>query len=156
MITLTGQVNLATSSFVLPFQGTINLTPARLANVSSRGLVQTGDNVMIAGFILTGGNASTKVIIRALGPSLAGAGIPGTLADPTLDLRDANGVRVAFNNDWQDDAAQAALITATGIPPQNPRESAIVTGLAAGPYTAIVTGRNGAMGVALVEVYSLD
>ncbi len=156
MTTLGGQVNFVTRTFVLPFEGTINPATPRLANVSSRGVVQTGENVMIAGFILSGGDTSTDVIIRALGPSLGAAGINGALADPMLDLRDANGARVAFNNDWQDDAAQAALITATGIPPQNPRESAIVATLAAGPHTAIVSGKDGATGVALIEVYSLD
>lgn len=155
-LSLGGQINFNTLSFELPFQGTINLATPRLANVSSRGVVQTGENVMIAGFILSGGDTSTDVIIRALGPSLGGAGINGALADPTLDLRDANGARVAFNNDWQDDAAQAVLITATGIPPQNPREAAIVATLAAGPHTAIVSGKDSGMGVSLVEVYSLE
>ena len=155
--TLTGQVNFGTASFVLPFQGTLKLATPRLANVSSRGVVQTGNNVMIAGFIMNGGEAATtRVLVRSLGPSLAGAGIQGALADPTLDLRNANGVSVAFNNDWQDNAAQAALITATGLPPQNPREAAIVAALAAGPHTAIVAGNGGGTGVTLLEVYTLE
>ena len=154
-ITLGGQVNFATSSFVLPFQGTIDLAQGHLANISTRGLVLNGDNVMIAGFIPASSSSSADVIIRALGPSLSTAGVPGTLADPTLDLRDGNGAPVAFNNDWEDDATQAALIRATGIPPQNPRESAIVARQITGPHTVIVSGKNGGTGVALVEIYSL-
>jgi hypothetical protein len=154
-ITLGGQVNFATASFILPFQGTTSLESAKLANVSARGVVGSRDDVMITGFIL-GGGSSTNVIIRALGPSLGGAGVQGVLADPTLDLRDANGVRVAFNNDWQENSAQAALINATGIPPQNPREAAIVATLGPGQHTAIVSGKDGGTGVALVEVYSLQ
>ena len=154
-ITAGGQVNFATSSFVLPFEGRIDLARRRLGNISTRGVVLNGDNVMIAGFIPGNDSESTNVVIRALGPSLAGSGVPGTLADPTLDLRDGNGAPVAFNNDWQDDATQAALIRATGIPPQNARESAIVATLAAGPHTVIVSGKDGGIGVALVEIYSL-
>ena len=155
-ITLTGQVNFATSSFELPFTGTIDLARRRLGNISTRGLVQNGDSVMIAGFIPANDSTSTDVIIRALGPSLAAAGVPGTLADPTLDLRDGNGSPVAFNNDWRDNAAQAALISATGIPPKNERESAIVATLGPGPHTVIVSGKNGGTGVALVEIYTLQ
>jgi len=154
-ITLGGQINFNTSSFVLPFEGRIDLAQRRLVNISTRGIVLNGDNVMIAGFIPASDNDSIDVVIRALGPSLGGAGVAGTLADPTLDLRDGNGAPVAFNNDWQDDATQAALIRATGIPPQNARESAIVATLAAGPHTVIVSGKDGGIGVALVEIYSL-
>jgi type VI secretion system secreted protein VgrG len=126
---------------------------SKLANISTRGFVQTGDNVMIGGFIFGNGTASEKVIIRAIAPSLTG--IPNVLADPTLELHDGSGTLLMSNDNWQDDASQATLITNTGIPPQNDFESAIVTTLPPGPYTAIVAGKNGGTGVAVVEVYHL-
>ena len=125
----------------------------QLANISTRGFISGGDNVMIAGFILAGGSEGSKVIVRAIGPSLAAAGIVGALADPALELHDGNGVSIAFNDNWKD--AQQAEITASGIPPANDRESAIVASLPAGPYTAVLTGRNGGTGIGLIEVYNL-
>lgn len=135
----------------------VDLQPvgSELANISTRSFVQTGENVMIGGFILRGTDATQKVLIRALGPSLAQQSVGGFLADPTLDLRDGNGGRLAFNDNWKDDAEQSSQITATGIPPQNDLESAIVADLAPGAYTAIVAGTDGATGVALVEFYNL-
>lgn len=135
----------------------INLQGAAsgLANISARAFVQTGDNVMIGGFILQGSNTAHKVLVRALGPSLAQSNVSNVLADPTLDLRDGNGTRILFDDNWQDDPAQAALITATGIQPTNPLESAIVADLAAGNYTAIVAGKNNGTGVGLIDVYDL-
>ena len=130
-------------------------TPSELADISTRAFVQTGDNVMIGGFIIRGTNTSHKVLVRAMGPSLPSS-IANRLADPTLDLRDGNGTRVLFNDNWKDDSAQAALITATGIPPTNDLESAIVATLPAGNFTAIVAGKNNGTGVALVEVYNLS
>lgn len=126
---------------------------SKLANISTRGFVQTGSDVMIPGFILGNGTTSEKVIIRALGPSLTG--IANVLADPTLALRDSSGTLLMSNDNWRDDASQAAQIIATGIPPQNDLESAIVTTLPPGAYTAIVEGKNGATGVAVAEVYHL-
>ena len=108
---------------------------------------------MIGGFIFGNGTGSEKVIIRAIGPSLTG--IPNVLADPTLELHNANGAMLASNNNWEDDANQAAQIAATGMSPQNDLESAILTTLAPGQYTAIVAGSNGGTGVALAEVYHL-
>jgi hypothetical protein len=93
------------------------------------------------------------LIIRALGPSLTG--VANALADPTLDLYDSNGTLLISDDNWKDDADQAALIMATGIPPQNDLESAIVTTLPPGAYTAIVAGKDGGAGVALAEVYHL-
>jgi hypothetical protein len=124
---------------------------SKLGNISTRGLVQTGDNVLIAGTIVAG-VAPQRVIIRALGPSLT---VPGKLADPTLELRDANGGLVRSNDNWRTD--QQAEIIATGIPPSNDLESAIVTTLPAGgaASTAIVRGVNGTTGVALVEIYAI-
>ena len=108
---------------------------------------------MIAGFILAGGSGGSEVIVRALGPSLAGAGIAEPLADPTLELRDSNGISIAFNDNWKD--AQKTEIEAAGFPPPHDRESAIVASLPAGPYTAVLAGRDGSTGVGLIEVYNL-
>ena len=122
---------------------------SKLANISTRGLVQTGNNVMIGGFIVVGPD-SQKVIVRAMGPSLP---LSGALANPTLELHDGNGALFAANDDWRSD--QEAEIIATGIAPSNNLESAIVRTLAPGNYTAIVRGVNDTMGVALVEVYRI-
>ena len=118
---------------------------SKLANISTRGLVQTGDNVMIGGLIVLGQNP-LRVIVRAIGPSLP---VPGALADPTLELRDGNGALIASNDNWRSD--QEAEIIATTIPPSNDLESAIVRNLAPGNYTAIVRGAGNTTGVAAVE-----
>jgi hypothetical protein len=123
---------------------------SKLANISTRGLVQTGDNVMIGGLIVLGQNP-VRVIVRAIGPSLP---VPGALADPTLELRDVNGALLASNDNWRSD--QEAEIIATTIPPSNDLESAIVRNLAPGNYTAIVRGAGGTTGVAVVEAYNLN
>lgn len=123
---------------------------SRILNISTRGKVDTGDNVMIAGFIV-GGDIPMKVVVRAIGPSL---GIPGTLGDTVLDLMDANGTLLARNDDWRTD--QESDLVSTGIPPSDNRESAILRDLPAGNYTAIVRGKNDTKGIALVEVYNLD
>ena len=124
---------------------------SRLANISTRGLVQTGDNVLIAGTIVVG-QASQNVLIRAIAPSL---NIPGKLADPTLELRDANGALLETNDDWIDSANKQAIINTT-IPPSHDRESAIVRPLPPASYTAIVRGYNNTAGIAVVELYSLN
>jgi SdrD B-like domain/Cysteine-rich secretory protein family len=128
------------------------LVNSKLANISTRGLVQAGDNVLIAGTIVLG-QISQQVIVRAIGPSL---NVPGKLADPTLELRDANGELVRSNNDWRND--QEVELIATTIPPANDLESAIVTTLSANGanYTAIVRGAGGSAGIALVEIYAVD
>ena len=125
------------------------LTPM-LENVSTRGFAQTGDDVMIGGLIVLGAQP-TNTIVRAIGPSLP---VTGALADPTLELRDSNGAIIASNDNWRD--TQETAIIATTIPPTNDAESAIVTTLAPGSYTAIVRGKNNTTGVALVEAYQLD
>ena len=125
-----------------------------LANISTRGFVDTGDNVMIAGFIVassTGG--SGNVILRAIGPSLGSAGVADPLLDPSLELHDGNGTLLAFNDNWK--STQQAEIEATGVPPTDDAESAIVMLLEPGAYTAIESGKNGTTGVGLVEVYNL-
>jgi len=125
---------------------------SKLANISTRGSVQTGNNVLIAGTIVLG-QAAQRVIVRALGPSLT---VAGKMADPTLELRDGNGAVLASNNNWR--STQEAEIIATGIPPTNDLESAIVTTLPANnaAYTAIVRGLNDTTGIAVVEVYALN
>ena len=100
---------------------------SKMANISTRGFVTTGDNVMIGGTIIVGSNQA-RVLLRAIGPSLADAGVPNALSDPTLELHDSNGALIAFNDDWRTD--QEAEIIATGIPPTNDLESAIVRNLA--------------------------
>ncbi|MEO5718673.1 MAG: choice-of-anchor Q domain-containing protein [Chthoniobacterales bacterium] len=126
------------------------LSDSKLANLSTRGFVQTGDDVMIGGFIVTG-TGMQQVLVRALGPSV----IPtGDLADPTLDLYDSNGQLLASNDNWRD--TDEAEIIATGIPPGSDLEAAIVIALPPGGTTAIVRGKDGAIGMALVEVYALN
>jgi len=123
---------------------------SKLGNISTRGLVETGDNVLIAGTIVVGQD-SQRVILRAIGPSL---NISGKLADPTLELRDADGALVRSNDNWRTD--QEAEIIATTIPPSNDLESAIVQTLTPGNYTAILRGVNGTTGIAVVEAYGLN
>jgi hypothetical protein len=122
---------------------------SKLANISARGFVQTGDNVMIGGLIVLG-TQPANTIIRAIGPSLP---LAGALADPTLELHDGNGATIASNDNWKD--TQEAAIQATGLAPTNDAESAIVDTLAPGPYTAIVQGTNNTTGVAMIEAYQL-
>jgi hypothetical protein len=133
-----------------------------LGNISTRSFVQTGDNVMIGGFIITGPR-SKRVIVRAIGPELTQFGVPNVLANPTLELHNSAGVLIAFNNDWQMTIIggiimhdQVQEILNSGLAPGDPRESAIIANLPAGNYTAIVRGINNSTGVALVEVYDLD
>lgn len=125
----------------------------KLANISTRVSAGTGDNQLIGGFIITG-HEPKKVIIRAIGPSLAQFGIDSALADPTLELHDQTGAVVAANDNWNE--SQQAEIEATGIPPVNELESAIVRTLAPGAYTAIAGGKDGGAGTAVVEVYDLS
>jgi streptogramin lyase len=129
-------------------------TPSKLANISTRGFVDTGENVMIGGFVVRpGGGTDTSVIVRAIGPSL-GAAVENALADPTLELHDSSGALVAANDNWKE--SQEAEIKATGLAPDNDAESAIVALLSPGSYTAVVRGKEDTTGVALVELYSLN
>jgi hypothetical protein len=125
---------------------------ARLANISTRGTALTGDYVIIGGFFVRpeAPATSTRVVVRAIGPSLP---VPGALGDPILELRDSNGGLIDANDNWRSD--HEAELIATTIPPSNDLESAIVRNLMPGPYTAIVRGQANTTGVALVEVYSL-
>jgi len=128
--------------------------PAQLLNIATRLPVQTGDNVLIGGFIVTG-NAPKKVILRGIGPSLGQANINNPLANPRLELHDSSST-LAVNDNWRSDPQQATLIEASGIPPSNDLESAIVATLSPGSYTAVVAGQDGGTGIGVVEAYDLD
>ena len=125
-------------------------TSSTLGNVSTRGFVGTGDDVMIGGVIIDSGE-SPIVVLRALGPTLTVAGIAEPLLDPTIELHDGNGAVLAFNDNWKDGQPQAVI--ATQLAPGDNREAAIVAFAAPGNYTAVVRGKGNTTGVALVEVY---
>ena len=126
---------------------------SKAANISSRGFVDTGDNAMIGGFII-GGGGNSKVVVRAIGPTLANFGVAGSLQDPTLGLYDGNGAILVFNDNWQQDSS-AAEIQANKLAPNDLRESAVLRSLPPGTYTAIVRGNGPTTGIALVEVYNV-
>ena len=148
-----GVFELGISSSTLGNPSAMAFTPeAKVLNISTRLAVQTGDNVLIAGFIITGKDPR-DVILRAIGPSL-GSFVDSALADPTLELHDSTGALIAANDNWKD--AQQAEIEATGIPPTDDLESALVATLAPGPYTAVVRGANDTTGIGLAEVYDLN
>ena len=133
-------------------------SPAKLVNVATRGLIQPGDKLMIAGFIVQ--NGSVRAVVRAIGPSLAAFGITNALADTTLQLRDANGALVIENDDWKirssDGGSQQAEIEATGLQPTDDREAAVVATLPPGQYTAQVRGKPETTGTGVVQVYFLQ
>jgi hypothetical protein len=128
--------------------------PAQAENLSTRMRVQTGANVGIGGFIITG-TGPKHVLLRAIGPSLTGSGVPNALADPVLELHGPGAFVTVTSDDWREDPAQEALIIASGIAPTSDLESAIDAILNPGTYTAIVSGKNNTSGVGLVEVYDL-
>jgi hypothetical protein len=128
---------------------------SELANISTRGIVLTGNNVMIAGFTVGNSITPTNLAIRARGPSLSNF-FGNVLADPTLELRDANGALITSNDNWQDDPVSAALLTSKGLGLPDPKESGIYAALLApGQYTAIVAGKSGGTGIALAEIYNV-
>lgn len=124
---------------------------SHLAQISTRGHVGTGNDILIGGFIVS--NGTTNVLLRAIGPELTAFGISNALQNPTLELRDGNGALIEANDDWKSNNQQA--IAATGAAPTDDRESAIVRTLAVGSYTALVRGQNNTTGIALVEIYRL-
>ena len=128
--------------------------PGQLANISTRMRVGLEDDVLIGGFIISG-NESKRLMLRAIGPSLAAAGVGGTLEDPILELYDGSGAPIRSNDDWQD-SDQAGEIAATGVAPGSSREAAMVVTLQPGSYTAVVRGWEETEGVGLVEAYVLD
>jgi hypothetical protein len=128
---------------------------SKLANLSTRAFVSTGDNIVIAGFLLSDNVTTDRIVVRGMGPSLAPAIFPANavLADPTLELRDSNGTLLIANNDWQDNAVQAAELTAAGLAPSNALESGIAATLPPGLYTALLAGLNNGTGIGIVEIY---
>jgi hypothetical protein len=128
---------------------------SKLANLSTRAFVSIGDNIVIAGFLLSNNVTMDRIVLRGIGPSLAPAFFPLSvvLADPNLELRDSNGTLLVANNDWQDNPIQAAEITAAGLAPTNIREAAIAATLPPGLYTALLFGTGGGTGIGVVEVY---
>jgi hypothetical protein len=133
---------------------------SELANISTRGFVGTLENVMIGGFIIGAGEGGgSRVMVRAIGPSLADAGVQDVLPDPTLELHDGNGGLIASNDNWKlsdlTGQSQETEVRATMLAPANDLESAIVTSLAPGSYTAVVQGKNDGVGVGLIEAYDL-
>ena len=127
--------------------------PAKLANISTRAFVSSGDDIVIAGFILGNHNGNDRIVVRGIGPSLISFGVSAALVNPTLELRDNNGALLLANNDWQDNPAQAAELTAAGLAPTNNLESGIAATLPPGAYTALLAGVNNGTGIGVVEVY---
>ena len=127
----------------------------KLANIATRGFVETGDNVLIGGFIVGAGDPgwNLRVVARAIGPTLAARGVPTPLQDPTLELFDSNGLRIAFNDNWRD--AQQVEIEQTGLAPGDDREAAIAMTLPPGAYTTVVRGVSDTTGSGLVEIYNV-
>jgi hypothetical protein len=136
---------------VYDLNATLNST---LANISTRGAVGPESDVIIGGFIIFGNGGNTRVVVRSAGPSLASSGIPNAMPDPTLELRDGSGTLIAENDNWRD--GPQLEIEETTLAPTNDLESAIVTTLPSGPYTAVIHERNGQSGVGLFEVYNLQ
>jgi len=130
---------------------------SKLANLSTRAFVSTGDDIVIAGFLLSTGGGSDRIVVRGIGPSLAPSVFPvsAVLADPTLELRDTNGALLTSDNNWQDKLAKATEIIAAGLAPANRLESGISATLPPGLYTALLAGRVGGTGIGVVEIYDL-
>ena len=132
------------------------IPPSEAQNISTRANVGTGDNVLIGGIIISG-NDPTRVVLRAIGPSLAVSGITGILADPTLELHDSAGAVITFNDNWQDNSTEDQMVlTDNNLAPMDDLESAIVATLDPGAYTVIVRGAADTTGVGLVEAYDID
>ena len=129
---------------------------SQLANISTRGSVKTADGVMIGGFILGNGDANTDLAVVGLGPSLDQFMLRDVLPDPTLELHDSNGTLLTVNDNWQDDVVSAWQLSAHGLAPPNALESGIFITLPPGLYTAILAGKNGAVGLGLLQVFNLQ
>ncbi len=133
---------------------TLDTNATHAANISTRGRVGAGDDVLIGGFIV-GGHASKTILVRALGPSLGNSGVDNVLSDPLVEMYDANGQLFASDDNWQS-GGQTDQITATGIAPSDPREAALIATVPGGDFTAVVRGTDGGEGLGLVEIYDLD
>ena len=146
-------VNNATGMGLIEVYDLDSASDSKLANISTRGFVRAGDDVVIGGFILGAGGRDTQVLVRALGPSLSDAGVRNAVGNPTLELRDGNGVLLQQNDNWKDH--QQAAIEGTGVAPRDELECAILATLPAGAYTAIAGGQGGTTGVGLIEIYNI-
>jgi uncharacterized protein GlcG (DUF336 family) len=144
----------ATGTAVVEVYDLNQISNSTLANISARGAVSPNSDVMIGGFIVFGNGGNTRVLVRSVGPSLAASGVPNPMPDPTLELRDVNGTLIVANDNWKD--GPQTEIEETTLAPANDLESAVVTTLPSGPYTAVIHERNGQSGVGLVEVYNLQ
>jgi sugar lactone lactonase YvrE len=143
-----------TSNFNTPAFVAVEPAQHRLLNMSTRGFVQGGNDVLIAGFVVGGtGPVGTTIVIRGLGPSLSAFGVTNPLADPVLELRDASGTLITSNNDWKD--SQQDAITNAGLAPTSDKESAILIPLRGGTYTAVLGTATGTPGTAVIEVYNI-
>lgn len=132
----------------------LHTTNGRAGNISTRGRVGAGDNVMVAGFIV-GSGSGKRIVVRGLGLSLRDSGVANPISDPVLDLRDGNGNRIRQNDDWESDP-EANAVRASGLAPRDGTEAAMHVNLNSGAYTAILSGFNGGTGIGLVEVYDLS
>lgn len=128
---------------------------SEMANISTRGSVETGDNVLIGGFIAGSRAGATNVIVRAIGPSLSGQGVVDALQDPTVELVDTNGETLDSSDDWKTSGDETA-VTARNLAPQDERESAAFHTVPPGRYTVIVRGKGDTTGVGLVEIYDVQ
>ena len=137
----------------LPTFLTVEPPTGSILNISTRAQVMTGNNVLIGGFVI-GGTGPKRILLRGMGPSLTSAGVPGALADPTIELRNHAGALITMNDNWKD--MQQAAITSTGLAPHNDHEAAIAVTLSPGAYTAIERGKTNTTGIGLVEVYDLN
>lgn len=151
-LTVSNNRFLSNAPMPVPANAVVIAPGNKLLNVSTRAMVGQKDGVMIGGFIITG-NTPKKIVLRAIGPSLVRAGVKGALLDPTLELHSADGTLIASNDNWK---THLALVTATGVGPDDDRESAIVATLSPGSYTAVVRGARNTSGAALVELYDLN
>jgi hypothetical protein len=134
----------------------LNQAPdSNFANISTRGVVETGDNIMIVGFIIRPGATLNNVALRGIGPSLAQSGVTQFLADPMLDLRDSNGNSIASSDDWMENPIQALELTAHGLAEGDSREAGIFVSLPPGAYTVLLRGKNNGVGIGLVEAYDI-
>jgi hypothetical protein len=153
-VALTGKNNTAGVGLVEVYDHD-QASDSQLANISTRGFVRAGNNVMIGGFILGGNPASTRIALRGIGPSLSQFGLSPVLTDPTLELHDANGATLVANDNWLDDPVSAAQLTANGLALGDPKESGLFISLLPGQFTAVLAGKNGGIGIGLIEVYNL-
>jgi hypothetical protein len=150
---VTGSGNTSGVALVEVYDLNNEAVDSKLANLSTRAFVGTGDNIVIAGLLLGGSGSQDRVVVRGIGPSLTLLGITNPVPNPSLELRDTNGALLVENNDWQDNAVQAAEVTAAGLAPSHNLESAIAATLPPGLYTALLSGLNNSIGIGVVEVY---